>query len=65
MNPGVFINLAGRRGDALLDSLVFCGSERMVRHAMVGGRWVVRDGHHLEEGAIAARYAKVRSALMA
>ena len=62
---GAHINLAGRRGDALLDSLVFCGSERMVRHAMVGGRWVVRDGHHLEEGAIAARYAKVRSALMA
>ena len=62
---GAHINLAGRRGDALLDSLVFCGSARMVRHAMVGGRWVVRDGHHLEEGAIAARYAKVRSALMA
>ena len=59
------VNLAGRRGDALLDSLVFCGSERMVRHVMVGGRWVVRDGHHPEEEAIAARYAKVRSALMA
>ena len=59
------VNLAGRRGDALLDSLVFCGSERMVRHVMVGGRWVVRDGHHPEEEAIAARYAKVRSALSA
>lgn len=59
------VNLAGRRGDALLDSLVFCGSERLVRHVMVGGRWVVRDGHHPEEEAIAARYAKVRSALMA
>jgi formimidoylglutamate deiminase len=57
------INLAGRRGDALLDSLIFCGSERMVRHVMVGGRWLVRDGHHSQQEAIAARYAKVRSAL--
>ena len=62
---GAHINLAGRRGDALLDSLVFCGSERMVRQVMVGGRWVVRDGHHAEEEAIAARYAKVGSALKA
>ena len=57
------INLAGQRGDALLDSLVFCGSERMVRHVMVGGRWVVRDGHHPQEQSIAARYAKARAAL--
>jgi len=59
------VNLAGRRADALLDALVFCGSERMVRHVMVGGRWVVRDGHHPEEEVIATRYAKVRAALMA
>ena len=61
---GEHINLAGRHGDALLDSLVFCGSERLVRHVMVGGRWVVRDGHHPAEQTIAARYAKVRTALM-
>lgn len=54
------VNLAGRRGDPLLDSLVFCGSERMVRHVMVGGRWIVRDGRHPEAESIAARYAKVR-----
>jgi len=58
------VNLAARRGDALLDALVFCGSERMVRHVMVGGRWVVRDGHHAAEEAIAARYVKLMSALI-
>lgn len=59
------VNLVGRRGGALLDSLVFCGNECLVRHVMVGGRWVVRDSHHPAEDAIAERYRKVRKALAA
>ena len=48
--------LCGRRGDALLDSLVFSGNTSPVRDVMVGGRWRVRDGRHLERERIAAAY---------
>jgi len=48
--------LAGRRGDILLDSLVFSGNANPVRDVMVGGRWLVRDGRHLRRDAIAAQY---------
>jgi formimidoylglutamate deiminase len=58
------INLTGHHGEALMDVLVFCGGERMVRHVMVGGRWLVRDGHHPREEAIAARYMEVKKDLM-
>jgi formimidoylglutamate deiminase len=48
--------LAGRRGDALLDSWVFAGNIPAVRHVLVGGRWVVRDGHHALEQKVLERY---------
>ncbi|WP_026873866.1 formimidoylglutamate deiminase [Inquilinus limosus] len=57
--------LVGRRGDALLDSFVFAGNESPIRHVMAGGRWRVRDGHHADEAAVAARYRKVMAALLA
>lgn len=41
--------LAGRGGDAVLDSWVFAGNVSLVRHVVVGGRIVVRDGHHRHE----------------
>ncbi|WP_437374460.1 formimidoylglutamate deiminase [Inquilinus limosus] len=57
--------LVGRRGDALLDSLVFAGNASPIRHVMAGGRWRVRDGRHAEEAAVAARYRAVMAALLA
>ena len=48
--------LAGRRGEVLLDSLVFSGNANLVRDVMVGGRWLVRDGRHLRRDDIAAAY---------
>jgi formimidoylglutamate deiminase len=48
--------LAGRTGDALLDSWVFAGNRATVRDVLVGGRWVVRDGHHAREEPVLARY---------
>ena len=48
--------LFGLTGDAQIDGLVFSGNGNPVRHVMVGGRWVVRDGHHAREDEIAARY---------
>ena len=55
--------LAGRDCDVLLDSLVFSGNASLVRDVYVGGRWVVRDGRHHDEEAIAARYRKTVAAL--
>ena len=48
--------LAGRRGEVLLDSLVFSGNANPVRDVMVGGRWVVREGRHIEGERIATAF---------
>jgi formimidoylglutamate deiminase len=48
--------LAGRYGDALLDTLVFSGNVNLVRDVMVGGRWLVRDGRHVRRDEIADAY---------
>ncbi len=48
--------LAGRRGDALLDSLVFAGNANPVQDVMVGGRWLVKDGRHRAREHVARRY---------
>jgi len=48
--------LAGREGDALLDSWVFSGQDNPIRHVMCGGCWAVRDAHHVREAAIGAAY---------
>lgn len=57
------INLEGRSGDALLDAFIFVGGRSAVRHVMVGGRWVVRDGHHAHQAEIEARYRAVQKQL--
>lgn len=51
-------SLVGRRGLALLDAWVFSGNATPVRHVMVGGAWVVRDGAHLRGREIAAGFAR-------
>ncbi len=48
--------LAGHMGDGLLDALVFAGGTAAIRHVMVGGRWVVREGRHPAEERIAENY---------
>ena len=57
--------LIGRQGDALIDSLVFAGGRKAVRDVMVGGRFVVRVGHHLEEGRALASYRDALARLTA
>ena len=44
--------LAEHTGDTLLDAYVFATNTNPVRDVMVGGKWVVRDGHHAEEESI-------------
>jgi len=61
----VHVDLIGRRDDAILDALVFSGGRGLVRDVMVGGQWVVREGHHPAEDAIAARYRASVAELLA
>ena len=48
--------LAGQPIAAVLDAAVFGPCRTPVRDVMVGGRWVVRDGHHPREDAVLANY---------
>ena len=52
-------SLAARTGDALIDGWIFAASENPVRHVMVGGDWVIRDGCHRLETEIEERYREV------
>jgi formimidoylglutamate deiminase len=49
--------LVGRSGDRLLDAWLFSGNSTPVRHVMVAGGWVVRDGTHRAQQRIAAAFA--------
>jgi len=51
--------LHGRHGDALLDSWIFSGNASPVRDVYVGGRAVIRNGHHHQEEAIGADFLRV------
>ena len=57
--------LVGRDGDALLDAWVFSGNSTPVRHVMVAGRWVVRDGRHPKSEAIAKNFMQAMRRLTA
>lgn len=51
--------MAGREEDDLLDAWIFATTAPAVRHVMVGGRWVVRDGRHPGRDAAARAYREV------
>lgn len=57
------IDLEGREGDALLDSFIFAGDDRMIGDVWSAGRHLVREGRHIRHDAIAARYRHVMAAL--
>jgi cytosine/adenosine deaminase-related metal-dependent hydrolase len=42
------VRLAGTSADHALESLVFAAAAADVRDVMIGGRFVVRDGSHLD-----------------
>lgn len=50
--------LVGRQATAMLDAWVFSGNATPVRHVMVAGRWVVRDGGHVRGRAIGSAFAR-------
>ena len=47
-----------RADDAIIDTFVFSGGSAEIRDVMVGGRWLVHDGAHFAETAIAAGYKR-------
>ncbi len=51
--------LVGRSGDAVLDAWIFSGEDTPVRDVMVGGRRVVRNGRHIRQDEVQARYRAV------
>ncbi|OEC34603.1 formimidoylglutamate deiminase [Pseudomonas cuatrocienegasensis] len=51
--------LATANGDGILNRWLFAGGDRQVRDVMVGGRWVVRDGHHAGEEESARAFTQV------
>lgn len=57
--------LAGRQGDALLDSWIFCGDRSCVRHVWVAGRQLVTDGRHLARDGAAKAYAAAMARVLA
>jgi len=57
--------LAGCDEGQILDAVIFSGNTTTVRDVMVGGRWVVRDGRHSDEAAIAAAYRAALARLSA
>ncbi len=48
----------GIPGDSLLDALVFAGAARPWRDVMVAGRWALREHHHADGAAVAARFER-------
>jgi formimidoylglutamate deiminase len=50
-------SMAGAVDGSALDHLVFAGGARAIRDVMVAGRWVVRDGRHAAEAALAEPFA--------
>jgi formimidoylglutamate deiminase len=57
--------LAEQAAANLLDAAIFGPSRRPVRDVMVGGRWVIGDGHHADEEAILLRYRQTMKRLLA
>lgn len=56
--------LATASGDGILNRWLFAGGDRQVRDVMVGGQWVVRDGHHAEEEESARAFTQVLRELL-
>ncbi len=58
-------NLDGVAPENALGSLVFSGNDNLVRHVLVGGRWVVRDQRHLAQQTITERFKRTVAELRA
>ncbi|MGB3245470.1 MAG: formimidoylglutamate deiminase [Sulfitobacter sp.] len=55
---GTATDFIGRSGDSLLDTWIFAGKDARIRDVWAAGRHVVKDGTHIERGAISNAYRK-------
>jgi formimidoylglutamate deiminase len=55
--------LAEHRPEEVLDSWIFAGNTPLLRDVCVGGRHLVRAGHHVQREAIARRYRQALARL--
>jgi formimidoylglutamate deiminase len=62
---GVAIDLEGRRGDEILDGLIFAGDDRLVSDVWSAGRHVVAGGRHRAHADIKGRYRATMARLRA
>ena len=60
---GKAIDLIGKQGDAILDTLIFAGDDRMVTDVWSAGRHLVANGQCSKREAIINRYQKTISSL--
>ena len=58
------VSLAGRSGDAVLDSWIFGAGRSLVDCVWARGRKVVRDGRHHGRKAVAARFRRTLTGLL-
>jgi formimidoylglutamate deiminase len=56
-------DLGTRQGDAILDTLIFAGDERMVTDVWSAGRHIVREGRHPQRDGVGARFRAVLTRL--
>ncbi|MGL5010045.1 MAG: formimidoylglutamate deiminase, partial [Paracoccaceae bacterium] len=56
-------DLGARSGDAVLDTFIFAGHDRMVRDLWSAGRHIVQDGRHVAREVIARRFQGVMARL--
>lgn len=56
-------DMAGRKGDRLLDTFAFAGDDRMVTDLWSAGRHIVKGGRHVGRDAVVARFARVMARL--
>ena len=54
----------GRSDEEIIDTFVFAGPGEAVRDVMVGGRWLVQEGRHFAETAVAAGYKRAMQKLL-
>jgi formimidoylglutamate deiminase len=59
------VDIQGRRGDAIANSLVFSGSSALVRDVMVAGAWLVTERRHAAEEKAAEAYKRSVKQLLA
>lgn len=59
------VDLEGRRGDDILDAMIFAGDDCLVTDVWSAGRHMVTQGRHLARDAIEAAYRRVMAGLRA